>query len=201
MDVLEAIRRQGATPQTQLRAGLALGEYRLRSHHWDEAFGVYDALIRDNPTDYTALRGLQETCLQTGRLRDAVLAWQDAAVRAPDRREFNSFLVWSLALADHPSAAPAAEELLAKDPDNPLACFALMLTEAKAGRFDEAVSWIRRAPAGTPIPKAREFERAAAAIQVLTPRRTFRPTRPSSRRRSTSLAISRPPTGHAPARS
>ena len=175
VDVLEAIRRHGATPLTQLRAGLALGEYRLRSHHWDEAFAVYEALIQDNPTDYTALRGLQETCLQSGRLRDAVLAWQDAAVRAPDRREFNSFLVWTLALADNPSAAPAAEEFLAKDPDNPLACFALMLTEARAGRLDEAVSWVRRARAGTPIPKAREFERAAAAIQVLTARKDLPP--------------------------
>lgn len=146
--------RMCANPRLAVQAGLVLGEYHLLSHHWDQAAAVYDVLIRDDPTHYSALRGFHEVCLQTGRYDETVMAWHNALQRAPGRREFRSFLVWTLSLAADESARAAAEELLASDPDNPLACFALMVEAIRAGDLDQAVTWVQRARAGAAIPKA-----------------------------------------------
>jgi len=170
VEILETIRRRGAHPIVQLRAGLALGEYRLRSHHWDEAYGVYKSLLQDNPTEYAVLRGFHEACFQSGRIADAVTAWRDAVLKAPGRREFESFLVWALALRGDEAASPAAEDLIARDPDNPLACLGLAIVELRSGRVQQSVELIERAARGNPIPKARAHERAAAALQVLSER-------------------------------
>lgn len=167
--------RTHANPRLAVQAGLVLGEYHLLSHHWDQATAVYDVLIRDDPTHYAALRGFHEVCLQTGRYDDAVMAWHDALQCAPGRREFRSFLVWTLSLAGDESAPATAEELLASDPDNPLACFALMLEAIRAGDLGEAVSWVQRARAGTAIPKARAFERAAASVRLMIAREELAP--------------------------
>lgn len=150
-----------------VRAGLVLAEYHLRSHHWREAWLVYDALIRDNPTQYTALRGYHEVCLQVDRPHEAALAWADALAAAPGRREFESYMVWALALAGDTEAGPRAEGLLASDPDNPLACLALMLLDTRQGELERAVERVVQAGHGRPVPKAREFERAAASVAVL----------------------------------
>lgn len=156
---------------TNAQAGLILAEYHLRSHHWDRAAKVYDALIRDDPTNYTALRGYHEVCLQSGRPQDAVPAWSDAVERAPDRREFRSYFVWALALAGDATTAEAARELLSEDLHNPLACLALMLDSLRRGDLADAVEWIKRSAAGEPVPKAREFDRALAALRLLHSRR------------------------------
>ncbi len=150
-----------------VQGGLVLAEYHLRSHHWDQARAVYEAILRDDPVNYAALRGFQEVALQTGRSRDAIIAWADAAARQPQRREFQSFHVWSLALANDPLTEAAARDVLARDPDNPLACMALMLMAARVDQPDQAIEWIRHAAAGRPIPKGREFDRAAAIVQLL----------------------------------
>ncbi len=148
-------------------AHLVLAEYHLRSHHWDEAAAEYDYLLRRDPTNYAALRGWHEVCLQLGRFEDAVNAWTQAIDREPSRREFRSYLTWALALADDPSSAEAAAAVLDTDPDNPLACLASMLRALRDGRIDEAVRWVTRARRGHPIPKARPFERAAATLRLL----------------------------------
>ncbi len=160
-----------SNPTLAVQAGLVLAEYHLRSHHWNEAGMVYSALLRDEPTNYAALRGLTEVTLQVDRLADAVRAWSAAADQEPGRREFQSFLVWSLALADDPRANRAADELVAGDPANPLACAALALGQLRTGNAAEAVQWVRQLKRGPPIPRARELERLITAVQVLADRR------------------------------
>jgi len=154
-----------------IRAGLILAEFHLRSHHWEPAYRLYDAILRDDPTQYVALRGFHEVCLQIDRCGEAALAWQDAADNAPDRREFRSFAVWALALAgENEAATAAATELLEDDPNNPLARLALLLTNLRGGDVDNAVEQARRARVGEPIPEARAFVRAASSIRVLLDR-------------------------------
>ena len=153
-----------------VRAGLVLAEYHLRSHHWEQAWRVYDAILRDQPTNYTALRGYHEVCQQMKRPLDAALAWADAAQLAPASREYRSYLVWAVALAGKESARERAEALLKTDIDNPLACFALALEALRAHDPQAAVAYVDRARNGTPVPKAREFERAAAAFRLLVSR-------------------------------
>ena len=159
-----------SNPTLAVQAGLVLAEYHLRSHHWNEAGMVYSALLRDEPTNYTALRGLTEVAVQADRLADAVRAWSAAAEREPDRREYRSFLVWCWTLADDPLASQQAEELLAEDSRNPLGCTSRALGELRAGNVAAAVQWVREAKRGTPIPRARELERLITAMQVLADR-------------------------------
>jgi hypothetical protein len=89
---------------------------------------------------------------------------------ARNRREFESYLVWALALAGDQAAEPAADGLLGRDANNPLACFARMLAAIRAGDLEGAVGWVERAGAGTPIPEAKEAERAAGTLSVLVER-------------------------------
>ena len=152
---------------TNVQAALILAEYHLLSHHWEQAGKVYDALLRDDPTNYAALRGFQEWGLQTGRRNDAALAWAGALHKEPNRREFKSWLAWSLALAGGDSAPSVARSLLESDPNNPMACFALMLDAIRRGNEAEAVDWVRRARAGEPIPKSLAFERAGSALKFM----------------------------------
>ncbi len=152
------------------QAGLALAEYHLRSHNWTEAAQVYAALLRDHPTHYPALRGFQEACLQTRRYRDAAVAWHDALLRLPESREFESFFVWSAALAGEPTAPGAADALLKRDPTNPLACFARALLALRQSDLAAAVEWAAKARGGPPLSKAREYARMAAALRLLSAR-------------------------------
>jgi tetratricopeptide (TPR) repeat protein len=162
-----------AEPQNML-AGLVLAEYHLRSHHWPQAFSTYGSLIAAYPAMYAnyewyyeALRGFHEVCAQTGDWHDAVVAW-DAAVRVhPESRAFRSFRVWALACVGDDQTPSWADELLASDPDNPMACLAHALCGVRAGRIAEAVEWVRRARQGAPVPSAREFERAVNMLRLL----------------------------------
>lgn len=150
------------------RAWLVVAEYHLRSHHWTEAAAAYGAIIHEHPTHYEALRGFHEVCLQLGRPSDAAAAWREAAERAPENREFDSFRVWSLALAGDPTATTAARDLLQRDPNNPFACLAMMITDVRAGDAAAAVSWVQRAATGRPADEAREFPRAEATLRLRT---------------------------------
>jgi cytochrome c-type biogenesis protein CcmH/NrfG len=162
--------RLRANPALAVQAGLVLAEYHLRSHHWQPAGMVYAALLRDDPTNYAALRGFTEVGLQVDKAADAVRAWR-AAVRAqPNRREYQSFLAWAAALAADENATEEAQAVLAVEDNNPLACLALALTAVRAGDPEHAVAWVQRAALGQPIPKAREFDRAAAALRILAGR-------------------------------
>lgn len=158
------------TDAHNMLAHFVLAEYHLRSHHWEEAAGEYAYLLQRNPTDFAALRGWHEVCLQLGRIEQAVDAWIQAVEREPSRREFRSFLAWALGLADDPTAVEAAQAVLKADADNPLACMALMLSALRGGRVAEAVEWVQRGRHGQPIPKARSFERAAASLRLLESR-------------------------------
>ena len=156
-----------------LEARLVLGEYRLRSRHWDEATRVYNGIIEGLPAQYAALRGFHEACVQTGRWRDAAAAWEAAVRYAPNaeaRRAFRSYLVWSVACAGDAAARQMAYNLLADEPSNRFACFARMLAAIRAGHIDEALEWVRSAEKGTPIPEARCAERAAVTLQVMRDR-------------------------------
>lgn len=153
-----------------VQARLVLGEYHLRSNHWEQAGEVYGAILRDQPTNYAALRGFHEVCVNAGFYDHAAKAWGIAARLDPGRREFASFFVWAEALAGEAAAAADAAELLEVDADNPFACLAQMLLALRAGDVPAALDWVRRARAGAPVPAAREFERAAATLRLLADR-------------------------------
>jgi hypothetical protein len=150
-----------------VQAGLVLAEYHLRSHHWDHAAMVYGAILEDRPTLYVALRGFHETCLHAEQMQPAILAWQVAVERAPERVEFASYLAWALAIADDPIAARAADQVFEKVPDDRLACLAHMLLALRAGRVAEAESWVARGLAGRVTPGARALDRARETLRVL----------------------------------
>jgi len=163
--------------EPSVQAGLVLAEYHLRSHHFEQAATLYAALVDDYPAAYRrrdcyyeALRGYQSVCEQLGRWRDAALAWDRAVRLHPDSREFRSLRVWALACAGDAEVAHWADDLLASDPDNPLVCFARMLHAVRTNEIRQAVDWARRAFRGTPIPKAREAERATALLRLLRAR-------------------------------
>jgi superkiller protein 3 len=149
------------------RAQHIVGEFLLKSGQLEDALAWYRTMLTADPTEYRALRGFLEACTQLRRWREAILAWDDALHREPGRREFASFLVWTLALAGDAGVQASAERLLTLDPNNPLACLSRMLMLVRTGDAAGAIEWIDRATEGTPIPEAREFDRAAAAIQIL----------------------------------
>lgn len=165
-----------AKPDNPL-AGLVLAEYHLRSHHWNEAAGIYGLLLAAYPTVYQrfdwyyeALRGFQTVCAQLGRWRDAALAWEDAVRVHPASREFRSFRVWAVACAGAEDTVDWTNELLASDPNNPLACLALALQAVRKSEVAEALDWVRTASQGIPVRRAREFERAAATLRLMSGR-------------------------------
>jgi tetratricopeptide (TPR) repeat protein len=158
-----------------IQAGLVLAEYHLRSHHYREAALVYDAILRDMPVNYSALRGYQEVCFHTGQMDEAILAWQDALGLLPDEPAFQAFHVWALALGAPENAASAAEELLDERPVR-FAHLALMFDALRGDDLERAREHIDRAAAAPSIGGAREFARAEAAIRVLRARRALPPS-------------------------
>ncbi len=148
-------------------AGMVLAEYHLRSHHWSETAAVYDAILRDHPTHYTALRGFHEVCLQLGRYRDAALAWQEAAEREPGNRVFEAFLGWTLAIAGEPAAGEVLGQICEAYPNDPLGCLGEMVLALRRGDLEQTRGWIERAVAGEPLPETQPFERAVATLRLL----------------------------------
>lgn len=157
-------------PTLYLAGGLVLAEYHLRSHHWAEAWRVYRSVLADHPTQYEALRGFHEVCLQMDQLDAALTAWRTAARLEPGDRNFRSYAVWTAALARDPSTGPMADRLLLDDRDNPLACYSQMLIALRTGAVDRACEWTSRATLGTPLPEARASLRAAASLRLLMER-------------------------------
>lgn len=158
-----------------LDAQLVRALYHLLSHHWEEARAAYSAVLDRDSTQYEALRGLHEIAAQLDQWDIAVSAWAAACRAAPDRRELRSFLVWVLACADDPAAEPEADALLEEDSDNPLACYARMLTALRRGEVEAAIEWSCRAEFGRPILKARESARAEATIRLMLERGQLEP--------------------------
>lgn len=152
------------------RAQQQIGEYSLMSGRFDDAFNWYRGLLAADPTDYRALRGFSEACGQLGRWHDAIVAWDDAAHRSPQRPEFQAFLSWTLALAGVDEAAGSAE----KQGQDPAGCrfghLARAVLVARKGTPDDiqaAVAAIEEAEKCPALPQARELERAEAAIRHL----------------------------------
>lgn len=157
------------------QAMLVLGEYHLRSHHWPQALQLYERLVAQDPADYRALRGLQTTCAQLGAWRRAAEAWEAALQTQPDNREFQSFFVWSAACADETDARIWIDDLLDRDPNNPLACAAAALIATRAGNLDRALNWIRQAQDGTPLHNEPPLVRLATAIRLQRAQGTLPP--------------------------
>jgi tetratricopeptide (TPR) repeat protein len=153
-----------------LEAARIIALYHLRSHNWDEARTAYGAILRTHPTDYEALRGFQNVCVNTGNWTDAAFAWQTAVERAPQDPIFQAHFVWSAACTGAESAARWAGELLEAAPDNRFACLAQMLLAIRGGQFERAREWIAQARRGPQLPLAREFARAEATLRIMIER-------------------------------
>jgi Tfp pilus assembly protein PilF len=149
--------------------------YHLRSHHWQDATRVYTAILQRSPTYYDALRGFHEVCVQTGRYRDAALAWDAALHYAPGVPPFQAYLVWSAAVADDESAPQMADALLEIAPNNRFACLARMLLAIRANDVELALVWIQSARTGAALPEARELLRAAETLHLMAEREELPP--------------------------
>jgi tetratricopeptide (TPR) repeat protein len=163
-------------PQDAL-AGLTLALYHLSSRNWDEAAQLYAGIAAaythvywQFPWYYEALRGLQSAALRTGRLREAVLAWDEAVQRHPSSLELRAFRLWALACEGRTDVTNAATALLADDPSNALVGLTLALQELRAGRADRACDLIRGSRRGVAPPRSRAFDRALVALRVLRER-------------------------------
>ncbi len=156
-----------AQPRMFVHAGLVLAEYHLRSHHWREAYRVYNALLRDHPTNYAALRGFHEVCLQIDRMPDAVARWRDAVAFEPERRAFTSYLAWALALEGAPANRDELWTLVEKDPASTLATAAAALASLRGGDLERGVELARQVAGREETPHARAVDRLAAALRLL----------------------------------
>lgn len=155
-----------------IRAGLVLAEYHLRGHHFDHAAAVYAAILQDRPTNYDALRGFHEVCVQLAEYEAAAFAWQEALAHDPTQTELESYLVWTMALGNRPEAGEAVADLLRRRPDDRWACLAQAIIAIRNGDQQAAIDWARRAVASPPIPGARVLQRGAATLRLLaTPER------------------------------
>jgi tetratricopeptide (TPR) repeat protein len=158
-----------------LEAARIIALYHLRSHNWVQAKAAYSGILRQYPTDYEALRGFQNVCVNTGNWTDAAFAWQSAVERAPRDLIYRAHFVWSAACAGEKLAAEWADELLQTAPDNRLACLAQMLLAIRAGEFEQARGWVERARQGPKLPLAREFARAEATLRIMIERNELPP--------------------------
>lgn len=153
-----------------LEAALVLGEYHLRSHHWDEAKRLYALLLEQAPTSFETLLGMQELAAQTGDWQPALEAWENAARKVSDSRAYRAFLVWALACAKDTSALTRADEMLTADPGNPVAQMAKLLLLVRSEKFVEAIDLLKTRPRGEPIPGARIVERCRSTLHLLRER-------------------------------
>ncbi len=154
-----------AEPQSTT-AWMVAAEYHLRSEHFEQAAAAYGEIVRSHPTHYPALRGLHEVALQSDRLGDAVEVWKRALRADSTRIDFQAYLVWAAALADHPSAESERKLLFSRDPENPFGCLAAMFASLRAGDVAGAVDWVDRAARRPADPEARELERAARTVRL-----------------------------------
>lgn len=149
---------------------LILGEYHLRSHHFEDALQTYGRLVTSDPTNQKALRGLHAAAAELNEYEVAVNAWTLAVQADPRNRAARSFLVWALACADAPKAEAACQELLSADANNPLAAYGLMLIALRTENWEQAADWLDVAFDGRAITEARSAVRAATTLERLTRR-------------------------------
>ncbi|MBN2448470.1 MAG: hypothetical protein JXO22_17215 [Phycisphaerae bacterium] len=148
-----------------IEALLVMGEFHMRSHHWQQAEQAYAAILVRHPTHYRAMRGLHEALAQQDRHATAAMIWLEGYEHSPQKRAFRSFAVWAAACADAAGASRECEALLADDPENPLACYAQCLLTLRAGELGQAREWAQTARRGQPIEEERADRRAAAMFE------------------------------------
>ncbi|MFQ5806036.1 MAG: hypothetical protein ACE5I3_06265 [Phycisphaerae bacterium] len=170
-DGFELARQVLRVEPNNLEAWRVIALYHLRSHHWDDADGVYRQILARHPSDYELLRGFQNVCAVKGNWRDAAFAWQDAIEHEQDNLIYRSYFVWAAACAAEESAGMWAGELLKASPDNRFACLAHGLLAIRTGAFEDALQWVQRARQGPKLPLAREFVRAEATLRMMIERR------------------------------
>lgn len=153
-----------------LEAALVLGEYHLRSHHWEEAGRLYALLLEQFPTNFEALLGMQEWAARTGNWQPLLEAWENAAHKALEARPYRAFLVWALACANDRYARERAEEILATDPGNDVAQMALLLMLVRGAELESAYRLIRERNREQPIRGSRILERCRSTLRVLRER-------------------------------
>ncbi len=158
-----------------LEAAKIIALYYLRSHNWDKAHTAYGGILGKYPTDYEALRGFQNVCVNTGNWTDSAFAWQTARELARRNPIFHAHFVWSAACSGEESVDDWANELLEVAPDNRFACLAQMLLAIRAGDFEQARQWIERARGGQKLPLAREFVRAEATLRIMIEQKELPP--------------------------
>jgi tetratricopeptide (TPR) repeat protein len=158
-----------------LEAAKIIALYHLRSHNWDQAELAYRGILAQYPTDYEALRGFQNLCVNTGKWTDAAFAWQSAVERVPGDLILRAHFVWSAACCGEEPAGRWADELLEAAPDNRFACLAQMLLAIRAGEFERARQWIAQARRGPKLPLAHEFVRAEATLRIMIERKELPP--------------------------
>ncbi|MBI5864746.1 MAG: hypothetical protein HZB38_09595 [Planctomycetes bacterium] len=156
-----------------LEAALVVALYHARSEHWEDAARAYRVILEIEPTNYEALRGFHEVCFQLGRMREAMIAWQDAARRDPSVDGYESFFVWAAACAGDEHATEWIDGWMKKRPADRFGLLARSLMACRAGQFADAVEWAEKARHATPIPRANEFARADAALRFYLARGEF----------------------------
>ena len=154
-----------------LEAKLLVGEYHLRSQHWEDALASYLAILDVDPLQYDALRGFHGACANLGRWSDAVRGWDFAARNSPPDTDheliYRSFEVWASACAGQPRALRGADSLMLVDPNNRFACLTRMLFALREGRIQESIDWVRRAKQGRQLKRANELQRAIVTLRLL----------------------------------
>ncbi len=152
----------------QMTAALhVLAESHLRSHRWNEAGITFGKLLKVNPIDYVALRGLRNVYVQNGDWATPCNAWALALGFEPQWREARSFAVFDSACADLENGREALDRLLKLDENNPLACLGKMIYAIRDDNLTEALDWLDRAMQGRPVAGENPPARAEAELRQL----------------------------------
>lgn len=142
--------------------------FHARSHHWDDALNAYAVILEREPTNYEALRGFHEVCMQTGRMHDAMIAWQDAVRLGGDSSPiYRSYFVWAAACGNDPKTVEWADEILAERTDR-FALLAKMLIAVRRDEIESALNWVEAAQSAQALPSANELLRAEAALRLMS---------------------------------
>lgn len=121
----------------------------------DEALRFYDKLVTFRPDDERLALSRAELLVRTGRLDDALEAYEDAVRRWP--KSALSLNAYGYTLADRTNRYREAEKLIRKalryEPDNPAIIDSMGWVLFKRGRYEDALAELERAWAGMEDPE------------------------------------------------
>ncbi len=158
-----------------LDAARIVALYHLRHEQWPAAHDAYAYVLERDPRDYESLRGFQHACLCCDRWNDTLLAWRQASSHDPANLVFRSFAVLAAAGTSDESARAQADQLLADDPQNQFAAFAIGLDELRHGNVQSAVNWARRAGSVPELPRSNGLTRALEWLETAAERENLPP--------------------------